>query len=136
MGTDEKDRSKTGRRVPRYILLGMLAMVVLAAVAYPPVARCVAYHRLVTLCSENLSPQPETVAIHSAEAVTPLDIGYAELALPDEWATAIRIKGTAISILARDGAALVFMPPFLTQTCRTTVTTHGHLPRHIQSDSP
>ncbi|TVQ03612.1 MAG: hypothetical protein EA381_01285 [Planctomycetaceae bacterium] len=89
----------------------------LAAAAYPRLARCRAYSKVVNRAdaSLNLQPQPTKVAIENPGASVRMSIGYADIGLPKDWAKSVTTHGSevpAIQIAGEAGEQIVFMPPF------------------------
>lgn len=104
------------RRWRFVVFASVAALGILALIAYPRGARCFFYKKMIASTSENLAAQPKSVEIACSEKTMPLSLGYAKTALPENWPTTVTVKGTAISIFAKNGAAVVFMPPVFDTT--------------------
>lgn len=105
------------RRSRTSIILLAVSGIAFTVITYPRFVRCLAYHQIVsqTEAALNLSPQPTPLAVDGDAEAIRFSIGYADIGLPSDWATAISILGSeqiVIRIMGHADGAIVFMPPF------------------------
>lgn len=101
----------------RYWPCAIASVVVLTfgiVVLFPRIQRYVAYSKIVSSehASRNLAGRPKPVQLVCLEDANPINIGYAQTALPSEWAVSIARDQDAVVVRANDDELLIFMSPF------------------------
>ena len=107
-------RTSSKRRCWPYAVAAVVALTIGTTILFPRIQRCIAYSRIISSehASRNPARRPKRIQLECSENTAPIDIGYAQAALPDQWAVSIMRQQHAVVVRSENDESIAFMPPF------------------------
>ncbi|TWU10282.1 hypothetical protein Pla52o_57380 [Novipirellula galeiformis] len=114
MNARRSDCRTQKKRYRTCAVVGIVVLIVGTVALFPRLQRCIAYSNMLSseYAAWNLARHPKPIQLECSESAAPIDIGYAQAALPKQWAASVTQQQHAVIVRSKDDESLVFMPPF------------------------